>query len=268
MLPLMIDPVFNVPFVLLGRSRPVESWVEGSLLWNDFGGTHADSRSLEETAASEIVQECLGLLVSLTDRELFVQALKDEMFVLRLQSESQIVFVVRFAWRPSLPFEFQTLHTQLRALSRISRSVPLSHAERLTLCRFKWLQSESDAKLRSLVHHPAVMIRKQTLPLSTVQDASNSLSNVLQSSQRVLENGTPAVKCWVIDGVRSSWLEKDKIDLFSFQQLQCALRPEGLCCMQGQSIELSKHFAEILKSVVRALTFARIDFQCAVQMPQ
>lgn len=264
-LPLMVDPLYATPFFILGRSRPVDSWKEGSFLWSDFGGSvNSHDTCIEETAAREIVEEMLGLLVQKEDFSLFKKALSEDLFVLKVVSENLVVFVVRFAWKPYLPFEFAKLHLQLKAVSRISRGLDLTAAERLTLCRFKWLQSEQDATMKQLLKHPAVQVRKQILPLSAVEQASNLLSEAIGAKKRSLDAYQYKVSCYVIDGVKSSWLEKDKIELFSIQQLQCACRPEGLVCTQGQSIEIAPFYIPVLKMITRALLTG--DLHCSVSM--
>jgi hypothetical protein len=258
----MIDPVHGVPFFVLGRSRPVDSWVEGSFLWGDFGGVPHPRESPEVCAARELVEESCGVIVRPVDTELFARALCDEQFVMRYEDERAVVFVVRFDWKPGLPYEFNKLFVQLRALSRVARGVPLSAAERLLLCRFRWLQSQSDSGLQALLGHPAVMKRRQLLPFSAIEKASHSLSDALGSAHRNMDIQMP-VSCLVVDGIRPTWLEKDRLELFSIQQVQQVLRPSGLTCAQGQTLEFSPELLSILRAVLRALVTGR--FTCRVQ---
>lgn len=254
-LPVMMDPVFSVPFFLVGRSRPVDSWMEGSLLWGDFGGALRTGEGVEDAAARELVEETAGTLVGPSDLGVFAQALRDWMFVVRIQTDDTLTFVVRFAWRPSLPFEFSTVHRHLRAFGRVARGVPLTAAERLLLCRFRWLQSHADPALQRWLQHPAMKLRKQLLPASAVQAASDALSSALQASSRHVETQGPS-QCLVIDGVRSSWIEKDQMELFTIQQLQSALRPPGLTCSHGQTMEFAPPFLETLRVLVKAIQFS------------
>jgi 8-oxo-dGTP pyrophosphatase MutT (NUDIX family) len=263
-LPLMVDPVYFTPFLVLGRSRPVDSWKEGSLYWSDFGGlVHEKDGSVEETAAREVIEEMLGLLVAKEDLYLFKRALLDELFIIKVLYEEDIVFVVRFAWKPFLPFEYSKLYFQLRSISHVSRGIELTAAERIALCRFKWLQSDQDSTIKTLLKHPAVQVRKQILPISAVQEASKALSQALGAKERMIFSNEYKTSCYVIDGVKSSWLEKDKIELFSIQQLQCACRPEGLVCTQGQSIDIAPSYVPVLKIIVRALLTGQ--YQCSIR---
>ena len=248
----MMDPAFAVPFFVLGRSRPVESWMEGSLLWSDFGGALGGSEAPEDAAARELVEETSGTLVGPSDTGVFAKALRDEMFVVRIQTDTTLTFVVRFAWRPSLPFEFATVHRHLKAFSRVARGVPLTAAERLLLCRFRWLQSHADPALQRWVSHPAVRVRKQLLPASAVQAASDGMSEALQAARRQVEITSPS-PCLVIDGVRSSWIEKDQLELFTIQQLQAVLKPPGLTCSHGQTMEFAPSFLDTLRALVKAV---------------
>ena len=251
-LPVMMDPEFSVPFFVVGRSRPVDSWMQGSLLWSDFGGNVVEGEAVEEAAARELVEETAGVLLPMSDLRMFAQALRDSIFVVRIHTEDSLTFVVRFAWRPSLPFEFGVVHKHLRALGRVSRGVPLTAAERLLLCRFRWLQSHADPTLQKWINHPAVRVRRQILPASAVQSASNALSEALHSSRRQVDVQTPS-SCIVIDGVRSSWIEKDQMELFTIQQLQAALKAPGLTCSHGQTMEFAPSFLTTLRVLVKAM---------------
>ena len=251
-LPVMMDPTFIVPFFLVGRSRPVDSWMEGSLLWNDFGGVVRAGESLEDAAARELVEELAGVLVPPNDERLFAQALRDCMFVVRIDTDDHVLLVVRFAWRPSIPFEFGTVHRHLQAFSRMARGVPLTAAERLLLCRFRWLQSHSDTSLQKWAQHPALRTRKQMLPASAVQAASDGMASALQSTRRQLDMQMP-VSCLVIDGVKPAWMEKDQVEMFTIQQLQTALKPPGLTCSHGQTMEFAPSFLELLRVLVKTI---------------
>jgi len=251
-LPVMMDPTFSVPFFLVGRSRPVDSWMEGSLLWSDFGGVVANGEAHEDAAARELVEETAGVLLGPSDVALFAQALRDSMFVVRIETQDTITFVVRFAWRPSVPFDFGFVHRHLKAFSRVARGIPLTAQERLLLCRFRWLQSHADPALQRWISHPAVRVRRQLLPASAIQLASDSLSDALHASPRQVDTPAPA-SCLVIDGVKSTWIEKDQMELFTFQQLQSALKPPGLTCSHGQTMEFAPSFLQVLRVLVKGM---------------
>lgn len=251
-LPVMMDPEFGVPFFLVGRSRPVDSWKEGSLLWSDFGGTCRADEPVEGTAARELVEELSGTLIGPSDVSMFARSLRDRLFVVQICTADSILFVVRFAWRPSLPFEFSVTHRHLRAFSHVARGVPLTASERLMLCRFRWLHSHADPALQRWISHPAVQRRRQILPSSAVQAASDGLSAALRSAPRTLETLGPS-SCLVIDGVQSSWMEKDQVEMFTIQQLQLALKSPGLTCSQGQTMEFAPSFLRDLRTLIKTM---------------
>ena len=217
---------------------------------------HANE-TIESCAARELVEESCGTILSVVDKHVFVRALTEQQYVLRLETAEDVVFVVRFAWRPSVVFEFAQVAMKLRAVSRVSRGVALGSEERLLLCRFRWLQSHSDPSLQTLLKHPAVIVRKQILPVSAVQQASNALSESIGSVSRQVDMLMPT-SCLVIDGVRGCWLEKDRIDLFSLQQMQQVLRPLGLASGAGQTLDFEPGFLAVFRTLFRAIVTGRL----------
>lgn len=242
-IPVMVDPKFNCVYVLLGRSRAVGDWIEGSLLWSEFGGTCKAHESPETTAAREVCEESLGLLLSPADAGVCAKALADGQFVLRVEIDNQVWFIVRFAWNPMISFLFSNQRKQLSLLAKLSRGLPMTQAERLLACRMKWLQPGADPKLQALLNHPALHTRRARVPASVVQIASDRLSDELCSKRRSVSNTAP-LSVVIVDGVSSSWMEKDQLQLFSIQQLGLLLQQKSLHAT----------LLEVMPVVLRALT--------------
>ena len=238
-LPIMVDPQYKLPYILLGRSRSVASWAEGSMVWSDFGGLVAQFESVEKAAARELVEESLGLLLKSEDCLLFAKSLMDENYICKvvaeLDCETSILYLVRFQWRPALLHEFQGLHQQLKAMSHISRGVALLKEERDSVSRFKWLQSETDQSLKRVLRHPSLLKQEAYLPRSIVNKAHSQLSATLNVLNHQTADGPPT-RSVVIKGVRSSWMEKNRLELFSLQQILCCA--SSVCFVAGQSAVL------------------------------
>ena len=242
-LPVMVHPGTQLPYVLLGRGRRVESWVEGSMLWSDFGGISRGGEPEELTAARELMEETLGILIKPEDRDIFAQSLLDESYILRLQDSMSIMYLVRFEWNPSIPFLFDALYRKLLAISHICRGIPLSQQERLLMARVAWLKGAE-----AVFHHPSIEKRHHTLPRSVLQNAQDALCAEIRTSAVTVSPGKP-VRTLIVDGVSSAWMEKDRIDLFSLNQLRCAY----MSCPAGKSIELHASFAAVLSKAIQAL---------------
>lgn len=229
-------------FLLLGRSRNMKSWVEGSSLWDDFGGRLKDQEAPEECAARELYEETLGLLISRSDIPLLAQSIRDEQYVIRMQN----TFLVKFDWNPKILFDFSKLHFQLKCFEKLCGMFPLTAAQRLEMCKFKWMQSRSDTNLRAVLEHPALEISKRPLPACAIQNAHSKLAEMIHAKPSSAYG--PATTCVVVHGVKTQFLEKEVLELFSLEQLFCCLQNRGLC-VRGQSIQLNAAFSDFLQNI-------------------
>ena len=232
--PVMV--VENLPYLLLGRSRSIKSWAEGSSVWDDFGGMGED---VEETAARELYEETLGTLITKSDIPVLAQSLREEQYVMKYMGDG-VIFLVKFNWNPKVLYDFSKLRFQLKCFEKICAGFPLFTQERLEMCKFKWMQC--DSKLKNLLAHPAIEKSKRYLPGSVIENAHKSLSKAIHSSSTAYSKGCDTV---IVHGVKKQFMEKEVIELFGIAQLCCCFQEEGLC-VEGQSIQLSSSFLVFL----------------------
>jgi len=237
-------------FLLLGRSRNMKSWIEGSSLWSDFGGNVKEE--VEECAARELYEETLGVLISKDDISILSQSLKDEQYIIRVDN----TFLVKFNWNPAVLFDFSKIHFQMKCFEKVLGGFPLTSAQRLEMCKFKWMQGRTDARLKKLLEHGAIMKETRFLPISVIQNANDALNSTIHASNTKLQ-GAPA-SCTIIKGVKPQFLEKDVLELFSLEQLWCSLKSSGLC-VKGQSIQLSPQFSVFLQTTKKSLCMGLTD---------
>ena len=229
-------------FLLLGLSRNMSSWVEGSSLWDDFGGRLKDEAP-EECAARVLYEETLGLLISRDDIPLLAQSIREEQYVIRVHN----TFLVRFDWNPKIIFDFSKIHFQLKCLEKLCARLPLTAAQRLEMSKYKWMQARSDANLLKILEHPAVQVSKRSLPASIILNAHSKLAESIHT--RPIEAiGTSS--CIIVHDVKGQFLEKEALALFSLSQLFCCLQGRGLS-VRGQSIQLAPSFGEFLQNIKR-----------------
>jgi len=239
------------PFFLLGRSRSMRSWIEGSSLWDDFGGQVKDE-DVEQCAARELFEETLGVLISTNDVPILAQSLRDGEYIFRIDN----IYLVKFDWNPKVLYDFSKIHFQIKSFERISVGLPLNPAQRLEMCKYKWMQSRTDSRLSKILDHPAIHKERRVFPLSIVANANNKLNEAIHASSCQVV-GAP-LSCIVIKGVKKEFLEKEVLELFSLQQLFCCLQISGLC-VKGQSIQLSESFNSFLGSVKKSLCMGLTD---------
>jgi hypothetical protein len=229
----------------------MRGWVEGSVLWDDFGGNVKDE-DVEECAARELYEETLGTLISKDDVSILAASLRNEQYVFRIEN----TFLVKFDWNPKVLYEFSKIHFQMKCLQKISAGYPLFPAQRLEMCKYKWMESRKDGRLQTLLNHPAVLKERRFLPASVIANANARLNVALQASSFSI-SGEPS-SCLVVKGVKSEFLEKEVLELYSLQQLFCCLQLSGLC-VKGQSIQLSESFNLFLGAAKKSFCMGLTD---------
>lgn len=246
-IPVMVHPTAGV-YVLLARSRAGE-W-DGASKWGDFGGSSQEGEEPEDTAAREVAEESVETLVKWHERHIFRQSLLDKQYVLKHESQFNTTYIVRFAWDPSKVYEFSLMRKVLAGLQKLARGLELGRADRETLCKYRWFCR--DTRLTRILQHPAVHSRAAPLPPSEIAAAQHRLATALG-----LRSVTPsrADKAIVVTSVDSAWLEKDKLQLFSLEQVRAMLCGGGSYCRGAACSELDDAVKPALRLLSRVMRF-------------
>jgi len=244
----MIDSYGNIFFVL-GRSKEMHTWTEGSHLWSDFGGIPKTYESIEESSAREFIEESLGVLVQMKEVSILTQLLLDKKFVLKIVYENQTFFVVRFQWNPAIVRNFKQQRHVLGAIHKICRCIPLNQSERLVLAKFMWLKGDPR------IHHDALSLQCLRVDSKVIESAQNELSKILMTQSVEIKDATPR-KCHVINEVEKGWLEKDEIQLFSIPQILQSIEEKYTCRLTGKTVRIKFQFKSILVKIITCLQFS------------
>lgn len=248
-LPVMTDPVSKETYFVLGRNRVVHDWSDGSATWSDFGGQCNEDEEREQCAARELVEESLETILKLSDAVLFAQALREDVYMLCLETESALVYLVRFQWNPACSYEFSSFRSVLSCLYKLHRRYPLSKEESNKMLRYGWFDKRKK-KLEALLQHPALTVHQTTLRDREILAAQQTLGELLgrrvSTSPRVADS---VQQCFVIRDVNSAWLEKDKLQLFSVEQLRAMLSHRTADLVQ-------ESFRPVLAKVLTTLCFS------------
>lgn len=246
----MVHPTTRDVYVLLGRGRAGD-W-DGAGAWSEFGGVARAGESVETAAAREFVEESLETLVRAHDAPIFTQSLLDSAYVMRLSDGASTTFVVRFDWNPAVPYEFSTLRRLLSALNKLARGFALGAADRAAVSRLRWLSR--DARVEALLRHPAVVVRPAVLSGAQLTASCAALQAELGLKGAPRAWDRPAATP-VVHGVRSEWLEKDAVQLFSVVQIRQMLSGEPAPCKGRECAMLAPSVIPILATLVRWLHF-------------
>jgi hypothetical protein len=246
-LPCMTHPTSKETYFLLGRNKIVPDWPEGSAVFSDFGGQCKASESIEECAAREFIEESIEALLKLADMPIFVQSLVDEHYILKYETATCTVFVVRFAWKPLCVFEFSNYRAVLNAFYKLCNGYTLSAADIKRMHSLSFFHGKK-SNLKTILHHPAIRYTYRTVSKEEADTAVNKLASCLETSAALPKSG--AQEAFVIQSVDAKWLEKDSIQLFSLEQLK------RMICKQVPDALLQEGFADMLRPILESLCFA------------
>jgi hypothetical protein len=244
----MVDPETGCVYVLLGRNRTAESY-PGSNAWSDFGGTLAHGETPEACAAREVAEESLETLVKFHERAIMTQALTDGQYIFKICTEADTHWVVKFKWNPAAIFEFGSVHRILSSMSKLCKGYELTNSEKSTLKKYRWFCK--DARLSSILQHPAIVHTKKNLDSASISKAQAAFASRIQASVQPQTH----TEARVIRDIKPQWLEKDSLQLFSIPQI-CAMVCQGsVSCSKGICSQLDKRIIPSLTQCIRMLKF-------------
>jgi len=291
----MVDDQHKLVFFLLGKQCKSLRWAEGSHALTDFGGGVAPSdRDPEETAAREFVEETLGVVQFFENDDAtklprrrwddIAESLRKGQYLRKVQSAYKesgtdvrkvyVTFVVPIPWEPHCTRRFRHCRTLLTATQSLLDHHPCPQTDLLTkterdamfpLNRFKKAQRH-----RWVLAHPSVVVRaseERSLAPSAEADlapswrctatppaTSSRAPRVFDDAPRWGRAGSSKPKP-VVEGVRSEFLEKVALQLWSVPKLMQALRHDGRMVTHDNQIETLKScFMPMLHKVLKDLT--------------
>jgi hypothetical protein len=248
-IPIMIHPDSKDLYVLLARNRTAESYA-GSHAWSDFGGQLMRGEVPEACAARELAEESLETLVKYHERHIMQQALEDGEYIYKRQDDESIIWFVRFKWNPAALFEFNSIHKLLSVFSKICKQYQLTTSEKNILKKYRWFCK--DSRLVDILQHPAILSKKQKINSETIAKAQTKFASELNINISI-SNSTEAI---VISEIKSEWLEKDLLQLFSIPQL-CAMLCQGSAsCSKGICAQLDLKIIPIITQFIRLVRFS------------
>jgi len=251
-IPVMVHPDSGCVYVLLGRNRTAESY-PGSNAWSDFGGYAKVGESPESCAAREIAEESLETLVKYHERHIMERALTDGQYIFKREDpNSNILWFVKFKWNPAALFEFGSIYKLLSTMSKVCKQYILTNSEKNILKKYRWFCK--DKRLNDVLQHPAIVHKEQILTPECISQAQAAFASHAQMAVPLPYTNTKPSLTRIISEVKSHWLEKDSLQLFSIPQL-CAMICDGsVSCSKGTCSQLDQtlvagltHFLRIIK---------------------
>jgi hypothetical protein len=247
-IPIMIHPDSKDLYILLARNRTSESYA-GSHAWSDFGGQLMRGETPEACAARELAEESLETLVKFHERHIMQQALIDGEYIYKREDEESIIWFVRFKWNPAALFEFNSIHKILSAISKVCKRYQLTTSEKNILKKYRWFCK--DSRLQDILQHPAILYTHQKLNADIIAKAQTKFASELNINISI----SKSTEANIISEIKSEWLEKDLLQLFSVPQL-CAMLCQGSAsCSKGICAQLDLKIVHIITQFIRLVRF-------------
>lgn len=279
-LPYAVDDDGKVRF-LLGRERFCMSW-KGSCRWSGFEGSRHEEETLLQTAVREFDEESMGVVMS--PAELTERIRKGDYhsrIVLRILSDKDVqryhaTYLVRVAWRPDLPRDFQRLRASLEHIDRLAQE--WCHAREGSLiddglfvgpvdtCVDQVTTVARDVSSTPCIVHPPWSVDHETLRVSArVTDATEAerLQHWEHLRRRIerstaLANHHPSVQVTrdaqfneiQAVNVQKDFLEKDQIRWWGIDEVTSVIYNKGT---QG-SERFRPYFLPVLQIALSELT--------------
>ena len=249
-------------YILLGRERLTEGWLDGSNRWSAFSGRLLSGEDVYSCAARESLEESLGVPfgVDSCHRDVMKQISDDTIGSVDyvVQGSSclcrSVLFVIRIDYDEDLPRRFGDTRSGLEYINRARKAyarqkrfncaapeicIPgtrVSETLMVTGCRLS-PSTHCDVRIYDREASEAVVVRLdldevQSKDLASMLEARRHfLSCIHRGSRRVLRH--PAVDITELDSeimdvsIRPSFLEKSEVRWWSSSELRAVLEGEG-----------------------------------------
>lgn len=264
-------------YMILGREAFAPKW-PGSLRWSGFAGSAYSSEDAEATATRECVEESMGVLFS--DQASFLASLREKEYSIRVTTRAKkgyhVTFVKEFPMRREVEVSFFNTRRSLLCLSRLAEeerrfTFASSHPhyrEGHVICRgggveetvvsvvsaerkedlfrsvFRVKGSDGEVRTRRVVHVAGEVDLEYTRWILCRIDMTNLVRRLLPTLPKGAVQFCETVDMVHSVGVNPSYLEKNRLSIWSFDDLRRSLTANGKLFRPIFAIVLRRVLAE------------------------